>query len=169
MIAASAPVLLFLAALFGMELFANLVHRHVMHGWGWGWHASHHSPRTGWFERNDRYAVLAALPSVGLMHLGVQHGVSWALPVGLGMASYGALYFVMHDLLVHQRIKLKWMPQSGYLRRLIQGHRIHHATHTRDGAVGFGFLYSPTPEALAARLRALRSHPPRGEVLRSQS
>jgi len=46
-------ILVFLSTLIAMEVFAALVHRHVMHGWGWGWHRSHHEPRTGRFERND--------------------------------------------------------------------------------------------------------------------
>jgi len=32
----------------------------VMHGWGWGWHRSHHEPRRGMFEKNDLFAVVGA-------------------------------------------------------------------------------------------------------------
>lgn len=44
-------VLVFLATLIGMEGFALVAHKYVMHGWGWGWHRSHHEPRSGWFEK----------------------------------------------------------------------------------------------------------------------
>ncbi len=47
--------LVFLATLAGMEVFAWWAHKYVMHGWGWGWHKSHHEPRSGWFEKNDLY------------------------------------------------------------------------------------------------------------------
>ncbi|SIK49469.1 Uncharacterised protein [Mycobacteroides abscessus subsp. abscessus] len=57
--------LVFVSTVVGMELFAIVAHKYIMHGWGWGWHASHHAPRTGWFEKNDLYAVgvrLAVFP-----------------------------------------------------------------------------------------------------------
>ncbi|ESQ99403.1 hypothetical protein F753_10730 [Stutzerimonas chloritidismutans AW-1] len=53
-------MLVFLATLAGMEVFAWWAHKYVMHGWGWGWHKSHHEPRSGWFEKNDLYAVVFA-------------------------------------------------------------------------------------------------------------
>jgi beta-carotene 3-hydroxylase len=34
-----------------MEGVAWAAHRYVMHGWGWGWHRSHHEPHDGPFER----------------------------------------------------------------------------------------------------------------------
>ena len=30
-----------------MECVAWATHKYVMHGWGWGWHRSHHEPRRG--------------------------------------------------------------------------------------------------------------------------
>lgn len=44
-----------------MELVANLTHKYVMHGWGWGWHKSHHVEHDDAIERNDLYAVVFAL------------------------------------------------------------------------------------------------------------
>ena len=56
-----------LVTVAGMELFAWAAHRWVMHGWGWGWHRSHHEPRGGWFEKNDLYAVVFAGVAIGLI------------------------------------------------------------------------------------------------------
>ncbi len=36
------PVLLVVVTVALMELAAATIHRHVMHGFGWGWHRSHH-------------------------------------------------------------------------------------------------------------------------------
>ena len=90
------------ATVVGMEIFAAVAHRRVMHGWGWGWHRSHHEPRTGAFEVNDLYAVVFAVPSIALIYLGTAFD-HWALWVGAGMTVYGFLYFFVHDGLVHSR------------------------------------------------------------------
>jgi beta-carotene 3-hydroxylase len=138
---------LFVAALAGMELVAYLSHRYVMHGALWSLHESHHVSRPGWFEKNDLFGVFFAIPSIVLIYLGVNH-VSPLLWVGLGMTGYGVAYFVFHDVIVHRRVKLPYKPKSKYMRRIMQAHRMHHATRGRDGAVSFGFLYAPTLDRL---------------------
>ena len=147
-------ILLFLATIVLMEGFAYAAHRWVMHGWGWFLHASHHQPRTGAFELNDLYAVIFASPSILLLaggeRLGWWPGCSW---IGAGIAAYGAIYFGFHDWLVHQRLPHRIVARSGYLKRIVQAHRLHHAVETREGAVSFGFLVAPRAEALKAELR----------------
>jgi beta-carotene/zeaxanthin 4-ketolase len=154
-----------LASVVGMEFAAAALHRHVMHGPGWGWHRSHHEPqlplaqRGFAFERNDLYALVFAAVSASLMWVG-QHVVAQLFWVGIGMAVYGVLYAAVHDGFVHQRGPFKLpVPRRGYLARLVQAHRLHHATRTRDGAVSFGFLSAPPPRVLAAALRAQRHAP----------
>lgn len=146
--------LITLAAFVGMEAFAWLVHRYVMHGPGWAWHRSHHEPREGWFERNDLYAVVFAVIAAGLFIVGSLPGWRWLWFVGLGATLYGVMYGVVHDGLVHGRWPFKVTPKRGYAKRLVQAHRLHHATHGRDGAVSFGFLYAPEVRKLKAKLRA---------------
>ena len=64
------------------------------------------------------------------------------------MTAYGAFYFLFHDVLVHHRVRHRFIPSGGYLRRLVQAHLIHHKTLVRDGALSFGFLYAPPIETL---------------------
>lgn len=139
-----------------MEIVAWAVHKHVMHGrLGWRWHASHHAPRAGAFELNDLYGLLAAALATALIWIG-NHG-AWPLQwVGTGMTLYGLLYFVAHDGLVHQRWPWRWTPRHGYLKHLVQAHRLHHAVHAREGAVSFGFLWAPPVQKLRAQLKARR-------------
>jgi hypothetical protein len=102
--------LILLATVILMEIVAALSHKYIMHGWGWGWHLSHHEPHESKFELNDLYAVVFALLSIGLIWLGV-NGV-WPLQwIGAGMTTYGALYFMVHDGLVHQRWPFRYIPQ----------------------------------------------------------
>lgn len=148
---------LVLGAVVAMEAAAALIHRHVMHGWGWGWHASHHAPRRGWFEKNDLYAVVFASVAIVLIALGNAwprlDALRW---IGAGMTLYGLLYFVVHDGLVHKRWPWRWVPRRGYLKRLYQAHRLHHALDVPGHGVSFGFLWAPPAGRLKAQLHALR-------------
>jgi beta-carotene 3-hydroxylase len=139
------------ATVAAMEGIATLVHRYVMHGWGWAWHRSHHAPRTGHVERNDLYALLFAGANLLLFMVADIDGPVWW--VGIGMALYGLLYGILHDGLVHRRVPAPAVPRRGYLKRLVQAHRLHHATRAREGAVSFGFLYAPPVQQLRRRMR----------------
>ncbi|RKQ95845.1 beta-carotene 3-hydroxylase [Kushneria sinocarnis] len=130
---------LFLLAFFGMEFMAWFTHRFIMHGFLWCWHRSHHSERHGPFEMNDLFAVLFAIPSIALILLG-SLGHPAALAVGLGIAAYGAAYFLFHDGLVHRRFPVPFNRQRPFWRRRIQAHRLHHAVQTKHDGVSFGFL-----------------------------
>ncbi len=149
--------LLLLATLALMEGVAYAAHRWVMHGPGWFLHESHHRPRTGRFEANDLYAVIFALPSISLFWwgIGLGHGALWAWAGG-GIAAYGAVYFIFHDVIVHRRMAHRYVPRSALMKRLVQAHRLHHAVETKDGTVSFGFLYAPKPATLKAQLRRNR-------------
>ena len=144
--------LIFLASLAGMELVAYLTHRYLMHGSLWFLHESHHVPRRGRFEWNDLFGVFFAIPSMILIYLGV-HVSPPLLWAGLGMTAYGACYFGFHDVIVHRRLPIRVRPRSRYMRRIIQAHKVHHATETRDGAVSFGFLYAPPLERMKRQMK----------------
>jgi beta-carotene 3-hydroxylase len=134
-----------------MEVVAWAVHKYIMHGPGWGWHRSHHVEHEGTLEKNDLYAVLFAGLALLLVLLSPGRGpLYW---VGIGMSVYGALYFFVHDGLVHQRWPFRYVPRNGYLKRLVQAHRLHHAVEGREGGVSFGFLYAPPVRRLKEELR----------------
>lgn len=138
-----------------MEFVAAGVHRFVMHGPGWGWHRSHHEPHDDLLEKNDLYAIVFAALALGLVVFGSPDfgPLYW---IGLGMTIYGFLYFVVHDGMVHQRWPFRYIPRQGYLKRLVQAHRLHHAVEGRDGAVSFGFLYAPPVRRLRETLKGRR-------------
>lgn len=145
--------LLFVATILAMEVVAYAAHRWIMHGPGWFLHRSHHRAREGMFEANDLYAVIFAIPSIVL----IQGGVGWnwgsrAIWVGAGIAGYGLIYFLFHDVIVHRRIASRYLPGSRYMKRIVQAHRLHHAVESKDGSVSFGFIWAPKIEILKARL-----------------
>lgn len=150
------PILIVVATVAVMEFVAYAVHRWIMHGrLGWGWHESHHEAREGIFEKNDLYAVVFTVLAIGLFVWGAAR---WPLLwwVALGMTVYGLLYFIAHDGLVHQRWPFRAVPRRGYLRRLYQAHRLHHAVEGKEDCVSFGFLYAPPVDDLKAQLKASR-------------
>jgi beta-carotene 3-hydroxylase len=149
-------ILLFAAAFIFMEGVAWFTHKYVMHGFGWVWHRSHHSPRTGPFELNDLFAVVFATPAIVAIWFGV-HGVPPLLPIGMGITAYGAFYAMFHDGLVHRRFPTVLSAKSRFWKRLIQAHRIHHAVTTKQGCVSFGFLFAMPVRQLKAQLAAIQA------------
>ncbi|WP_316013269.1 sterol desaturase family protein [Roseobacter sp. HKCCA0434] len=147
------PVLIVLGTVIFMELAAAWIHEHVMHGrLGWGWHRSHHEPTEGHVERNDLYSVVFA----GISMAFFVAGSLWWQPlwwIGIGFCVYGVIYYIFHDGLVHQRWPFRYVPKSGYLRRIYQAHRMHHAVEGREGCVSFGFVIVPPVARLRAELR----------------
>lgn len=133
-----------LATFLFWEFVAWFTHKYIMHGVLWTWHKSHHTVHDHKLERNDLFAIVFSIPSIGIFYYFslVQYN-PYMLSVGLGIFFYGAFYFIFHDIIVHQRIK--WRPQkkSTYLQRMINAHYIHHGKHSKEGCEAFGFLYAP--------------------------
>lgn len=152
--------LIVVATVLAMEAAAWASHRYVMHGFGWAWHRDHHEPHDNLLERNDLYAIVGAVLSVAAFTVGsprIMGAHAWppALWIGVGILIYGVIYTLVHDGLVHQRY-FKWVPRRGYARRLVQAHRLHHATIGKSGGVSFGFVFARHPAALKRELRRQR-------------
>ncbi|WP_323844112.1 sterol desaturase family protein [Microbulbifer magnicolonia] len=149
-------LVLVITAFLGMEVFAWYAHKYIMHGWGWRWHKSHHESHhentDGVFEKNDLYVVVFSLVVVGMFAVG---DLYWKplMAIASGITLYGVVYSLFHDGMVHRRWPIRWQPKSGYLKRLVQAHRIHHTVRTREGAVSFGFLHAPDVRKLKKRLK----------------
>lgn len=136
-------VVIVVAVFILMEGVAWFTHKYIMHGFMWTWHHSHHVPRKGRFERNDLFAVVFSLPSIGLFYYSTYYMESFYLTsVAIGILAYGLFYFLFHDVLVHQRIKFRAKVKSKYLKRLVNAHYAHHKTHTKEEGESFGFLFA---------------------------
>jgi beta-carotene 3-hydroxylase len=132
-----------LALLFGftiMEGVAWFTHKYIMHGFLWSWHKSHHEPRHGMFEKNDLFALVFGSIAAILIIIG-SHNLDWKFFLGIGISIYGLAYFLVHDVFVHQRIKLFRNTKSTYFSAMRFAHKIHHKTTGKHGAEAFGFLF----------------------------
>jgi beta-carotene 3-hydroxylase len=137
-------IFLVVGTFFLMEGVAWFTHKYIMHGFMWTWHRSHHVHHNEPLERNDLFAVVFATVSITTFALGTYADGFWFLFwIGLGVACYGIFYFIFHDVIVHRRIKIKFIAKHPYMKRIMKAHYIHHKVHTREGAEAFGFLYAP--------------------------
>lgn len=155
-----AAILIIATTVLAMEFVAWSSHKYIMHGFGWGWHRDHHEPHDGFLERNDLYAVFGAAISITFFALGsplVRGDAAWwpGTFIGLGVLAYGLIYTLVHDGLVHQRW-FRWVPKRGYAKRLVQAHKLHHATIGKEGGVSFGFVLARDPATLKRELRLQR-------------
>ena len=141
-----ASVVAFAGTAVFWEFVAWWMHKYVMHGPGWFLHEDHHKTSGRRLQRNDAYALFFALCSFLLIFNGLKQGWFPMAASGFGVALYGVGYVVFHDIMFHRRIRwIRYKPRRLYMRRIIDNHRVHHGTVTRENAVNFGFLWAPKP------------------------
>ncbi|MEE4200379.1 sterol desaturase family protein [Erythrobacter sp.] len=140
-----------MGALVFMEFFAWFAHKYIMHGFAWGWHRDHHEPHDNTLEKNDLFAVVFGTVNAAMYIFGALYwdALWWA---ALGINLYGVVYAVVHDGMVHQRFG-RYVPKNAYAKRLVQAHRLHHATIGKEGGVSFGFVLARDPAKLKTELR----------------
>lgn len=144
-------ILVLIMTVIGMGLFVWAVRKYIMSKSGWGWHRDHHEPHTGLLERNDWHAAVFSVIATALFTAGALWSpLLWWISMGITM--YGVIYAFVHDGLVHQRF-MHWVPGKGYAKRMMQAHKLHHATVVKEGGVSFGFLFAAKPAELKAQLR----------------
>ena len=135
---------IFLGVFLCMECVTWLTHKYVMHGFMWYFHADHHQPKyANVFERNDIFFVIFAIPSIVLFYFGVQGGMNHLFFIGLGITFYGICYFMIHDVLIHQRFKWFKKTSNKYLIGLRKAHKVHHKHLGKEHGECFGMLFVP--------------------------
>jgi beta-carotene 3-hydroxylase len=142
-----AAVALVVVAFVAMEGVSYLTHRLAMHGFGWGWHRSHHAPPAGTFERNDLFPVcFSALGFALFLVATIVPALAPLFWVGVGVTAYGACYLFVHEVYIHQRAAVR-LPRARYLTWLRDSHRYHH----RFGGEPYGMLLPFVSGSLRAR------------------
>jgi beta-carotene 3-hydroxylase len=74
------------------------------------------------------------------IEIGVSHFIFW---IGLGITAYGMAYFFVHDLFIHQRIKVLKKTKNKYLLAIRKGHKVHHKKIGKEDSECFGMLVVP--------------------------
>lgn len=128
---------------FGMmELFGWAIHKYLMHGPLWMIHKTHHQPSKHSFELNDLFSLLFGSIAVVLIFLGVEE-LDYRFWMGIGITLYGFLYFILHDVMIHRRMKWLEKPKNSFLKGIFKAHQAHHRTNKKDDAVSFGLFVVP--------------------------
>lgn len=125
-----------------MEFVAWFAHKYVMHGLLWSWHEDHHNPHDneGFFEKNDLFFLIFAIPSALLYIVGSLPEYRLLFFIGVGISIYGLIYFLIHDVYIHQRFKWFRQLDSKYSRAILRAHGAHHAIQTKEDCESFGLL-----------------------------
>ena len=126
-----------------MEGVSWFTHKYVMHGFGWFLHEDHHQPKYDGFEKNDLFFAIFAIPSMALFYFGSNTEYIYLLYIGLGILCYGIAYFIIHDVLIHQRFKWFKNTNNAYLKGLRKAHKIHHKNMGKKDSQCFGMLFVP--------------------------
>lgn len=135
-------LIIMILTFLSMEGVAWFLHKYIMHGFGWFLHEDHHRYTKKRFEKNDVFGLFFAVVSIILIFTGFFGGFDIRFFLGVGVAMYGAGYFLVHDTFFHHRIKIKYRPKSKYIKRVLHAHSIHHQKSTAHQGVCFGFLYA---------------------------
>ncbi len=132
-----------IATFMAMEFVAWFTHKYVMHGFLWILHQDHHVREEGFFEKNDSFFLIFAIPSLLLCYFGSINGFDFKFWIGLGILLYGIAYFLVHDVFIHQRFKVFRNTKSVYLRALRKAHKMHHKHLVAENGECFGMLMVP--------------------------
>ncbi|MCC6287393.1 MAG: sterol desaturase family protein [Chitinophagaceae bacterium] len=127
-----------------MEGATWIIHKYVMHGFLWILHRDHHDHNNNsTLESNDWFFVIFATPAITLMYYGGKQGFNYLFYTGVGVTLYGMAYFFVHDIFIHQRIKIFRNTHHPYLLAVRRAHKQHHKHTGKTNGECFGFLWVP--------------------------
>jgi beta-carotene 3-hydroxylase len=136
-------IIALIIAFSGMEGIAWLTHKYIMHGVLWYLHKDHHKKiNDGFFERNDFFFLFYSIPGIIFIYLGCAD-FNYLFFIGIGITLYGFTYFLIHDLLIHQRIVFFKRLNIPYFNALRRAHKIHHKHLSKEEGECFGLLFIP--------------------------
>ena len=96
------------------------------------------------FLKNDFFFLIFAIPGSILTMYGIEIGIEFfPFWIGLGISIYGMAYFFVHDLFIHQRIKVLKNTKNKYLLAIRRGHKVHHKRLSKEQGECFGMLFVP--------------------------
>lgn len=144
------------AAFCFMEFVAWSNHKYLMHGALWNWHKDHHrrdskkaqmplKTESKRFEKNDRFFIMYASPAIILLIIGFLFNLPTLVALGFGITAYGITYFLIHDVLIHQRLPLPilFKNENSYIRAIRRAHLSHHRPKTKQDFHIYGLLIFP--------------------------
>jgi beta-carotene 3-hydroxylase len=126
-----------------------------MHGLLWKWHKDHHHKDHRYelpentegkkFEKNDLFFLVYALPAIVLMIAGFSIPYYPLVFISIGISLYGITYFIIHDVIIHKRLKIPFLQnsQNSFIKGIIRAHQAHHWPKSKNDFKNFGLLIFP--------------------------
>jgi len=138
----TALLITFLTFVF-MEFVAWSTHKYIMHGFLWSLHKDHHQVNKDHvFQKNDSFFLIFAIPSFIFILIGFPD-LNYMFFIGIGIALYGFAYFIVHEIIIHQRIKIFNRLNNKYIRGIRKAHKVHHKNLYKENGTCFGMLIVP--------------------------
>ena len=136
-----------------MEAVTWCTHKFIMHGFLWTLHVDHHQPHRRFFEKNDAFFLIFAVPSFLSILWGTLNGYYLLQAAGFGIMAYGAAYFLVHDVIIHRRFK--WLPRLDhpYIKAIRLAHKMHHKHLGKNHGEAFGLLFVPRKYRRRSKIR----------------
>lgn len=127
-----------------MEFSAWALHKYVMHGFLWVLHKDHHIiNKERWWQWNDAFAIFFAVPSFFSILFSTLLDLPLLGAFGYGIMFYGAVYFFVHEIIIHRRLAVRGLNKGKYIKGLKKAHHVHHSVRQKEGAENFGMLIVP--------------------------
>ncbi|SDC02746.1 beta-carotene 3-hydroxylase [Williamwhitmania taraxaci] len=148
-------IVLLILAYFFMEFVAWSNHKYVMHGFLWNWHIDHHrkdnlqglplNTEDKLLEKNDLFFLVYAIPAIILMIVGFSIQSMPMVFVSVGITLYGFTYFAIHDIIIHNRIKISFLQgkHNFFIEAVIKAHTAHHKPKNKQDFNNYGLLVFP--------------------------
>jgi beta-carotene 3-hydroxylase len=73
--------------------------------------------------------------------MGVIYKTYWIIAIGAGLSLYGTAYFLVHEVIIHQRIKWFTRSNNTYIRTVRWAHKMHHKHLDSQNGESFGMLW----------------------------
>ncbi len=124
-----------------MEAITWFTHKYVMHGFLWWLHEDHHAPGKNLFQKNDAFFFIFAFPGWLCIMLGNMQQAWWVVSIGAGITLYGIAYFLVHDVIIHQRFKWFTRSRNRYIKAIRRAHKMHHKHLDKEDGESFGMLF----------------------------
>lgn len=139
-------ILLIILSFLFMEFVAWSNHKYVMHGFLWSWHKDHHLTDIASkpvFQKNDLFFLIYATPAIILIVAGLSLDKISLIAIGAGITLYGITYFLIHDVVYHQRLPIFRNSTNFYIKAIKKAHDAHHRPKSVDDFKNFGLLIFP--------------------------
>ena len=150
-------ILIGIAAFWVIELIDWSINKYLMLDRLWIWHKNHDlrdnkksqmsmNIESKHFEKNDRFFIMYATHAIIVMIVGYALYYPSLVTLGIGITAYGMTYFLIHDVIIHQRLPLPFLlkNENRYITAIRITYLAHYHPITKTDFHNYGLLIFPS-------------------------